>query len=87
MSNDEKTADAKDDGEAKGEKVADAEDSEEDKLPPLEQPDPNDRPDNDPQVETALLLMRMLLLGEQYPTLAKAESYEPSVEAKQPALP
>jgi len=82
--NEEKTTDAKE-GDKKSEKVADAE--EKDKLPPLDQPDENDRPDNDPQVEAALLLLRLTLLGEQYPTLAKAETYEAAEQVKQPALP
>ncbi len=46
--------------------------NDEDKLPPLEQPDENDRPDVDPQLDTVLLLMRVTLLGRQYPTLATA---------------
>jgi len=50
---------------------ADAEDDK-DKLPPLEQPDENNRPEADPQLDTALLLMRVALLGEAYPTLATA---------------
>ena len=83
-SNNEKKADAEE-GEEKSEKIADAE--EEDKLPPLDQPDENDRPDNDPQVEAALLLMRLTLLGEQYPTLAKAVTYEATEEANAAALP
>ena len=43
-----------------------------DELPPLDQPDENDRPKEDPQLDTALLLMRVKLLGTAYPTLATA---------------
>ncbi len=50
--------------------------SKEDKLPPLEQPDENNRPKQDPQLDTALLLMRVLLAGESYPTLATADTKE-----------
>ena len=62
-------------GEA-GEKVAvkDEEDgdSKADELPPLEQPDENDRPKEDPQLDTALLLMRVKSLAKAHPTLATA---------------
>lgn len=51
----------------------DDEESEEEKLPPLEQPDPNDRPKEDPQLDAALLLMRVTLVGELHPTLATAD--------------
>lgn len=69
------------------EKVADAEDDGKPKLPKLDQPDKNQRPDHDPQVDTALMLLRMTLLGEQYPTLAKAESTPPSGKSEQPVQP
>lgn len=42
-------------------------------LPGLAQPDENKRPDIDPQVDAALLVLRVKLLGDQYPTLATAE--------------
>jgi len=82
---------AEEDGEAEdaegdGEKVTDA-DEKKDELPPLEQPDKNDRPEIDSQVQTALLLLRMTLLGEQFPTLAQAESFEPAEVDRHPAMP
>lgn len=52
----------------------DDEESKEDKLPPLKQPDKNNRPKEDAQLDTALLLMRITLIGETQPTLAKAET-------------
>ena len=63
--------DVKVEGEAKadGAEVAEVK---EDKLPPLEQPDENNRPKEDPQLDTALLVMRVKLLSSQYPSLAKA---------------
>ena len=67
----DKTASA--DAEEKTE-TADAEKDTEDKLPPLEQPDENNRPKEDPQLDTALLIMRVTLLGEMYPTVAAAEA-------------
>lgn len=79
---DEKTADAKDDDKEAGEgkdkdgdeKVADATEDEEDKLPELDQPDENGRPKGvDPQVDTALLFLRVKLVAERYPTLAAAD--------------
>jgi len=72
---------------ADGEKVAKSGEKEEDKLPPLDQPDKNNRPDRDPQVDTALLLLRMTLLGDQFPTLAKAESFKPTDVQPPSALP
>lgn len=60
--------------------VADADD-EKDDLPPLDQPDENDRPEEDFQVDVALLLLRIKTLGERYSTLAAAESeYEKKVK-------
>lgn len=53
--------------------VADESKDKEDELPPLEQPDENDRPTADPQVDTALLVLRIQSLAEQHPTLAVAE--------------
>lgn len=69
---DEKAAAEGKDGDDK-EKTADADSPREDELPPLEQPDENTRPVADPQLDTALLLMRIKLLGAQYPTLATAD--------------
>ena len=72
----------KDPGEAKdGEDTAvvDADGEKKDDLPKLDQPDENERPKIDPQLDTALLLMRVKLLGAKYPTLAQAETpAEPS---------
>ncbi len=48
-------------------------DSEEDKLPKLEQKDENNRPKEDPQLDTALLVMRVKLLGASSPTIAAVE--------------
>ena len=62
-------------GEGDGEsdvKGTDAEDDK-DKLPPPEEPDENNRPEQDFQVDVALLLLRIKVLGEQYSTLAAAE--------------
>jgi len=77
----EKNADGGKKDDAKGvdgEKVADGED----KLPELKQPDENNRPKEDPQVDTALLVMRMKLLGLNNPTLAAAEKVGNSDTAK-----
>ncbi|GIK15844.1 MAG: hypothetical protein BroJett003_08080 [Planctomycetota bacterium] len=49
------------------------------KLPPLEQPDKNDRPEVDPQLDTALLILRVTLLGQDFPTLATAATKNPAV--------
>ncbi len=61
--------------DAPGDQDGDGEDSdeEENKLPPLDQPDENDRPKGDPQLDTALLFMRITLVGKSYPTLATAD--------------
>lgn len=69
---DEKTAEA--DGKeaeqsGETEKVADAEEKK-DELPPLDQPDENNRPREDHQVDAALLLLRVKLLAERFPTIA-----------------
>ena len=66
-------------GESSGE---DDEESDKEKLPPLKQPDPNDRPEEDPQLDAALLLMRATLVGELYPTLATADMKEAIESAK-----
>jgi carboxyl-terminal processing protease len=76
---DEKPEDAAQTGKAaeKAEpdtKTADAEEAKKDELPPLEQPDENNRPLEDAQLDTALLLMRVRLLGELHPTLATANT-------------
>lgn len=61
------------------EKLADgAKDEGKDKLPPIEQPDENERPKEDYQVEAALLFMRVKLLAEKHPTLATAEVERPA---------
>jgi len=75
---DAKDSDAKDsDAEKDGdEKVADSskDEDEESKLPPLDQPDENDRPKGvDPQVDSALLFLRVKLMAQRYPTLAAAD--------------
>lgn len=69
---DEKAADADADAAEKpdeGEKVAVA-DEKKDELPPLDQPDENNRPREDHQVDAALLLLRVKLLAEKFPTIA-----------------
>lgn len=58
------------------------EDEEESKLPPLKQPDENDRPKEDPQLDTALLMMRVTLLGNTHSTLATAEREADKTTAK-----
>ncbi len=63
--------------------VATAEEPEEDKLPPLLQPDENNRPKVDPQLDTALLLMRVTVVGQSKPKFVIAE---PKKET-QPARP
>jgi carboxyl-terminal processing protease len=50
---------------------------EEEALPPLEQPDENDRPKIDPQLDTALLVMRAkLLLDRDFAKIAAAQRDE-----------
>ncbi|UCE62277.1 MAG: PDZ domain-containing protein [Phycisphaerales bacterium] len=76
----EPDADAKSEDAAAGEgdtKTAAADESKEDELAELVQPDENNRPLEDPQLDTALLLMRVKLLGEQHPTLATANAEIP----------
>jgi len=68
----------KDEGDS-DEKVATADEDKKPKLPPLEQPDENTRPDTDPQLDTALLHMRIKLLSMSNPTVAFAD------KAKTPA--
>lgn len=60
-----------------------AEGSKEPKLPPLKQPDENDRPKADPQLDAALLLLRLTLVGDLCPTLATAET-DPSQPSAKP---
>jgi carboxyl-terminal processing protease len=52
-------------------KAADADDK--DELPPLEQPDENNRPAEDPQVDAALLVLRIQTLADDHPTIATAD--------------
>lgn len=59
--------------DADAEKKAEAEPQ----LPLIEQPDENNRPEVDPQVEGALLLLRVKLLAELHPTLATALGQAP----------
>jgi len=63
-------------------KSADADTPKADELPPLEQPDENNRPKEDPQVDTALLFLRVKLLGILHPTLADAEAQVPKKTAQ-----
>jgi len=63
-------------------KTADADAPKADELPPLEQPDENNRPKEDPQIDTALLFMRVKLLGILHPTLANAEGQVPKKTAQ-----
>lgn len=77
---DEKKADQSED-EGESGKVADAEPEKEDELPPLEQPDENDRPKVDPQLDTALLVMRVNLVAKSNPTLADANTPETTESA------
>ncbi len=53
-----------------------------DELPPLEQPDENNRPEADPQLDTALLFMRIALLAENNQKLAAAPSEKPLAPVK-----
>ncbi len=65
-------ATGKKDGES-GEKEELADGEKKDELPPLVQPDENNRPKIDYQMEVALLVMRAKLLAQKFPTLAAAE--------------
>ncbi len=62
--------------------VAEGETPEEPKLPPLKQPDENNRPKRDPQLEAALLLARVQLLGDAIPTVATADVADAAKERK-----
>lgn len=53
-------------------------------LPPLSQPDSNDRAKDDPQLDTALLVLRASLLANMHPTLATAADIEKSKDTAQP---
>jgi hypothetical protein len=64
------------------EKIADATTPKEEQLPTLDQPDDNNRPKEDPQVDTALLFIRVKLLGILHPTLANAEPPAPKNTAR-----
>ncbi len=59
----------------------DGNDDGEPKLPKLVQKDKNDYPKNDPQLDAALLLMRINLLGKAHPSVASAEATEASKTA------
>lgn len=76
----DKKPEAKDDDDSKleidpvtGEVVTKKDGEKKDELPPLEQPDENNRPKEDPQMDTALLVMRMKLLAQKFPSLAAVE--------------
>ncbi|MDO8629596.1 MAG: S41 family peptidase, partial [Phycisphaerales bacterium] len=64
----------------KDDATADAE--KKDELPPLDQPDANNRPKVDPQMDTALLVMRIKLLAQRFPSLAAAERDVPKSSAQ-----
>ena len=74
-------ADDKSDDKTKDD-AKEGDDDKEAKLPPLDQPDKNNRPKEDPQLDTALLVMRLMLLGDANPTLATAEPHTPRKTAK-----
>jgi len=75
----EKKADAKNEDAAvevdpvTGEVVTKKDGEKKDELPPLEQPDENNRPKEDPQMDTAMLVIRLKLLGQKFPSIAAAE--------------
>lgn len=84
----EKKADAKDEepqlevDPVTGEIVAKKDVEKKDELPPLDQPDDNNRPKEDPQMDTALLVMRLKLLGQMFPSIATAERDVPKNAAQ-----
>lgn len=89
--NDDEVADANAEDDDKAETledndaVADADaDDDEQKLPKLDQPDENERPKEDPQLDAALLMMRVRLLGESNPKLVLADA---AVEKEHTAKP
>lgn len=64
----------KDEADSDGDdKKDDARTGENPDLPSIEQPDENDRPKRDPQLEAALLVMRVNLLSKAHPSLARAD--------------
>ena len=73
---DETVADGEEKLKAETDAVADGKPTKEGELPPLEQPDENDRPVADPQLDAALLLMRMTVADKTAPTLAQAPAAE-----------
>jgi carboxyl-terminal processing protease len=78
-------ADEPSDADAEAKKAADAGEGENDaELPPLEQPDENDRPETDPQLDTALLVMRATLMERD---LAKIAAAKPEKRGREPAQP
>jgi len=81
-----KGADADDakDGKADEDDATAKDGDEKEKLPPIKQPDENDRPMVDPQMDTALLVMRLHLLADEYPTLAAATVKEPNGKTANP---
>lgn len=72
--------DGKNADKKKDDATADAE--KKDELPPLEQPDLNIRPKVDPQMDTALLVMRIKLLAQRFPSMAAAERDLPKDSAQ-----
>lgn len=80
----EKKDDAAEQAKADAEKKADhdEEDAEIANLPKIEQPDENDRPKTDPQLDAALVMMRVKLLGDAHPTLATADKVDPNTARK-----
>jgi len=69
-------------GEVRLELPEDAKSETEPKLPPLKQPDENKRPKEDPQLDTALLVLRATLLGRTSPTVAAVERGTPTDSAR-----
>ena len=67
--------------DAAAERVAEV-DEEESKLPKIEQLDENERPKSDPQLDAALVIMRVKLLGDAHPTLATADKADPNSAKK-----
>ncbi|UCG16369.1 MAG: S41 family peptidase [Phycisphaerales bacterium] len=52
-------------------------DDEDDADEEEDEPDPNNRPEVDPQLETALLVMRLRVLSEDFPIIARSSRPEP----------
>ncbi len=65
-----------------GEVVTKKDGEKKDELPPLDQPDENNRPKEDPQMDAALLVMRLKLLAQKFPSIAAAERDEPAKSAQ-----